>query len=504
MKNRTVGIGLSYINTILNTACGLFLSSYLLRMLGDTEYGIYQTVSSFVGYLVLLEFGTGTAITRNIARCRAKGADEEEIRNNISTIWTINWIMTVVILAVAAVFYIELGNIYSKTLDAGQIEYAREIFLFAAAYLLVSFFAHMLQGILLGFEKYRIQPFITLIRIILRTMLLVVAVLFYRYSIVIAVIDATISALILIYLFWYCISVLKLRFSFSGFKSAIFKESFPLCIAIFIQTIVNQANSNVDKFVIGIRMGPEKVAVYSIGLFIYNMFSSLTTIPISMYAPQVINDVSKGMEEDELTERLIPPSRIIVLIGCTVLFGFFVSGRQFISIFYGDDYLIAWAIALIIMVPMMINMSNGILINVLDAKNKRMSRSIALLITTTANIVLTVWWINIWGIIGACLATAVCTFAGQIIIMDIYYSRVLHIRVMYMYYKSFKGILLFQIISAGAGFFVGRVIPNTVLSFIASGTTFLVLFFALYCKFGATDDEKEKMKSLLGRIKKAS
>lgn len=83
----------------------------------------------------------------------------------------------------------------------------------------------------------------------------------------------------------------------------------------------------------------------------------------------------------------------------------------------------------------MINMSNGILINVLDALNKRMVRSYVLVFTTIANIILTVVWIDILGIIGACIATAVCTLVGQVTMMNVYYSKKLNIKVMYLYKK---------------------------------------------------------------------
>ena len=71
MNKRSVGIALSYVNSFLNLVTGLFLSSFLLRQTGAVDYGIYQTVSSFVNYLVLLEFGTGTVMIRNISVCRS-------------------------------------------------------------------------------------------------------------------------------------------------------------------------------------------------------------------------------------------------------------------------------------------------------------------------------------------------------------------------------------------------------------------------------------------------
>ena len=69
MKSRNRGIAMAYASTGLKMVLSLFLSSFLLRRLGDTDYGIYQTIASFANYLVLLEFGTGTVMTRNISLC---------------------------------------------------------------------------------------------------------------------------------------------------------------------------------------------------------------------------------------------------------------------------------------------------------------------------------------------------------------------------------------------------------------------------------------------------
>jgi O-antigen/teichoic acid export membrane protein len=84
MNSRGKGIVLSYGYLIINMLCGVFLSSYLISELGDTEYGIYQTISSFANYLVMLEFGTGTIMTRNISMCRGSGESKLKINENIS------------------------------------------------------------------------------------------------------------------------------------------------------------------------------------------------------------------------------------------------------------------------------------------------------------------------------------------------------------------------------------------------------------------------------------
>lgn len=499
MKARSIGIALQYLNTALNMICGLFLSSFLVRVLGDTEYGLYQTICSFVNYLVLLEFGTGTVITRNIAACRTEN-DREKIQKNVSTIWAITCILIAVIIIIGLVFYNLIGSIYSKTLSLEQIQYGQKIFLVVLGFLVASFYTNTLNGVILGFEKYEIQPIITMIRLIIRTLMLVITVLLFHKSIVIAYVDLSIAVAVDIFLIIYCHRSFKIKFQFKGFDWSVFRDSLPLATAIFIQALVNQANNSVDKFVIGVKLGPEEVTIYSVGLFVYSIFSSMTTIPISMYGPQVVKKIKSGYSPAEVSCQLVMPSRLIVIIGGSILFGFFAVGRQFITIVYGTNYVLAWKVALIIMLPMLINMSNGIMINILDATNKRIARSGILLITTIANIVLTVLWIDKYGVIGACIATAVCTLLGQILLMDMYYYKALCINIISFKLSVFKGLVICQMIAGAVAFLVGRYIENTFVALFAGGITYVSVFFGLFWFFGASSDEKKITQNIIHRL----
>lgn len=500
MGSRNKGIVLSYTNTALNMVCGLFLSSYLLRMLGDTEYGIYQTVSSFVNYLVLFEFGTGTVMTRNLSVCKGKNASKLEVNRNVSTIWIITNILAFAILAVSVIFYLSIGSIYSNSLTPAQIIHGKNMFVFMVAYLIASFYTQTVNGAILACEKYTFSSVISIVKITVRTVLLAAIIFFIKNAIIIAIVDAILSFLITLYSYYYCKKHCGIAFSFKYFDNKIFKAMLPLCIAIFLQVIVNQANNNVDKFLIGIMLTPEKVALYGVGMYVYSIFSSLTTIPISLYAPQTVKNVSNGIEGKELTDTLIQPSRLIVIIGGSVLFGFIAAGKQFISFFYGKDYIEAWFIAMIIMIPMFINMANGILVNVLDALGKRLYRSNILIFTTIANILLTILWIKKIGIIGAALATAVCTFIGQVVIMNIYYKRKIGIPVVYMLIKIFKGIVIYQIIGSVVGYFTGLLIQNIYLSFIAAISVFILISLSGFILFGKNDIEKQEIAKIRNRL----
>ncbi len=66
------GAALNYVIIALNTLTGLLYTPYMLRCLGQNEYGLYSLVSSVIAYLTILDFGFGNAIIRYTAKFRAE------------------------------------------------------------------------------------------------------------------------------------------------------------------------------------------------------------------------------------------------------------------------------------------------------------------------------------------------------------------------------------------------------------------------------------------------
>jgi O-antigen/teichoic acid export membrane protein len=499
MKNRNKGIVLSYLHTAVNMVCGLVLSVFLLRALGDTEYGIYQTIASFANCLVLLEFGMGTVIMRNISMCRGREAGPEELQRNISTIWTLTWLLCGIIAAVSVLFYLLIPTIYANSMSIEQTAYAQQIFVFITGYLIVAFLLQTLNGVILAYEHYAYAPILTTVRTLARMVLLLTLLTQYRYAILIAVVDMLVNGACLAVSYGFCKKKLSVKLLPGVCDRAILRSALPLCLAIFLQAIVNQVSQNAAKFLIGITMSPESVTLYSVALYIFSIFASLTTIPVSMYAPAVTRKVGEGLWGKQLAGEVIVPCRLTALVGGMVLFGFAAVGRQFVDLLYGRAYLQAWYIAIILMAPVYINMVNGVLVNVLDALNKRMSRSVVLIMSTGLNIVLTIFWLDRWGLMGAAVAMALTTFLGQVLIMNVYYQKVLQIPVLWLFRQAFRGIWLYLVLGCVVALAVGQMISGQFISFLVSGCLFVVIALGGYMCFGMTESEKQLLRKIVNR-----
>ena len=479
--------------------CGLLLSSYLIKQLGDTEYGLYQTVSAFATYLVMLEFGIGTVMSRNISLCRGKG-ETDKIKNNVSTLWFTAIALSIVIVAVSVVFYFNIGNIYRNSMSLDQVAYAQKIFVIITGYLISSFLINTLNGFLLGMENYTFAQKINILKIIVRTSLLVALISVKPAAISIVIVDLFVSCLILFTTFITCKTKYDIKLRLKYFDKAILKASLPLCLALLLQSIVNQANSSIGKLIIGIQLSLESVALYSVAQYLYSIISTMATIPISMYIPQVAKNMASGLTGKDLTKTLVQPCRLVTIIAGTVLFGFVAVGRQFIELFYGAEKVEAWIYALILIIPMFVNMTTGININVLDVANKRLTRSLSLLGTAVLNIIITLLLIPHFGVLGAALGTSTSLILGNILVMNIYYKKVMKLSVIWLYIQAYKGLLPFQIISAIISFVVAKFIPNVLVSMLAGGVLYLSILAILVMLFGLNEEEKKIVEKIKNKV----
>ena len=131
INTKSKGLFLSYIYFIVNTILSIFISSFIIRAVGKTDYGVYQAMTAFISYLVLFEFGTATLMTRNISLHKKDGSDDEKIKKNISTIWSLTLFLTIIITISALFFYFFIPAIYGNSFTENELILGKKLFVLA-------------------------------------------------------------------------------------------------------------------------------------------------------------------------------------------------------------------------------------------------------------------------------------------------------------------------------------------------------------------------------------
>ena len=84
MKSHQLKAGaiLSYFSMGVSFLITLLYTPVMLRLLGQSDYGLFSLSTSIVSNLGLLSFGFGTAYVRFFARCKVHGDDKGIARLN--------------------------------------------------------------------------------------------------------------------------------------------------------------------------------------------------------------------------------------------------------------------------------------------------------------------------------------------------------------------------------------------------------------------------------------
>ena len=78
ISQRKAGVALSYAGELVKILVSLIYTPIMLRLLGQSEYGLYQLVYSVVAYLSLLSLGFGSSYLRFYSRYKAQ-KDEDGV-----------------------------------------------------------------------------------------------------------------------------------------------------------------------------------------------------------------------------------------------------------------------------------------------------------------------------------------------------------------------------------------------------------------------------------------
>ena len=78
VNQRKIGAILSFLVIGLNIIIGISYTPFLIRMLGQAEYGLYSIIYNVMSYLTVMDMGFGNAIIIYTARYINQGDKEKQ------------------------------------------------------------------------------------------------------------------------------------------------------------------------------------------------------------------------------------------------------------------------------------------------------------------------------------------------------------------------------------------------------------------------------------------
>ncbi|MGL4739844.1 MAG: oligosaccharide flippase family protein [Sarcina sp.] len=485
-----VGAILSYISLFLFNIISILYTPIMLRVLGQSEYGLYTLSNSIVGYLGVLNFGIGNAIVRYTAKYRAENNKEGEYNLN-GMFLVVYSLLGVIVFILGSIFVFNSDSIFSQSLKPSELATMKILLSIMVFNLAISFPFAIFESIITAYEKFVFPKVVVIIRTIINPMIMI-PLLFIGYKSVAMTIVSTILNLVCISLnIYYCFKFLKIKIKFNCFDIPLLKEISIYSFFIFLNLIIDKIYWSTDQFILGAVVSSSAVAVYSIGSVFNTYYMAFSTAISGVFLPKITTMVTKNSSDQELSDLFIKIGRLQGYIMFFILSGFILVGRKFIALWAGKGYEDSFFIAVIVMIPLTVPLIQNLGISIMQAKNKHKFRSKVYLIIAIMNIVLTIPLAKQFGGIGAAISTGIAFVIGQIVIMNVYYYKEIKLDIP-RFWREISKIICFTIIALVSTSLITNFINISVIfSIILEGTLLGIIFLGLMKKFCFNEYEKE-------------
>ncbi len=498
------GIVLSYVNIFLNMCANLALVPILIGALSDTEYSIYKVMHSFAGPLMMFNLGLSTVAARSVAVFRGRNTAESRLEkeNTLALALLVAVAMAVLVAACGFGLRALVPMVFGDHYSGAQQELAKKILLVFTGVTAARILVDVFRGCILGNERFVFYYGSTTVQYLLRFgSIFALTRLNGCNALQIALVDLGVCALMLLVDGGYTLVCLKEKFRLHRVKMQEVAAITSFSLAILLQAIVTQVNSNVDNVILGAMVENKQIiTMYSSALSIYGIFNLLSSVLVNVYFPKAARLVAQEATPSELTDFVIGPSRFQAVLVVGVVAGFALFGQDFITLWIGWRYLDAYYVTLLLIVPAAVPLIQNVCIAILDAKLKRMYRSVVLVIMAVLNVALSIVLVSRIGFWGAAIGTAVSHILGELVLMNLYYHRTLKLEVGRMLREIFWGILPAGLIAAAVCIPLAIWLGNGVLVFLAECALFVAVYALALWLFGLRPEEKAQVKKLLGKI----
>lgn len=501
--NRKIGVVYSYVLMFVEVISAMLFTPFLIRMLGQSQYAVYQFTSQISSYLTLLDLGVGNAVIRYMAKYRAdNNKEKQEEFLGIATVFYL--VVAVITVIIGIVLVIILPTAFAKGLTPEEIRLSQKMLCVTMLTCAVTLGTSSFATTLIAYECFSFSKGLTIICNIFKVGISIAALALGVKAFGIVTINLVINLITRLTYTFYVLFKLKIRPRFKNPDISFIKETVTYSSFVFLQMLATQINSMTDTVLLGIlaKGSSAIIAVYSVGSQIIQYFKTIGSHVNGVLMAGVVRMVENGAKPKALQNEMVRIGRIIFMILGMVFAVFIANGRHFMVLWAGEDYAQSYYVAVAIMVPTMFTLIQNIGNQILWAMNRHKGQAIVQVVAALVNIVLTAILISWKPLEGAVIGSVIALTVGDVVWMNIIFKKKIGISLTEYYMGLFKGILPSLLIC-----FVGAKLFTLVglsqygwLGFVVNCAVAVAVYGVCMITFGMNKSEKDLVFGMFRKI----
>lgn len=397
-----IGAIISYISVAVNLIVGLVYIPWMVRQIGQSQYGLFTLANSLIT-LFLLDFGLSSAAARYVSNYHAED-DEEKIGNFLGVIYKFYIIVDAIIFIVLTVLYFFIDTIYVK-LTPEELKQFKVVYIIAASFNIVNLPFVTLNGILTAYEKFIQLKLADLIYRVLVVGLTIVALLLGMGLYALVTVQVISGILVIIYKLIVIKKTTNVKVHFRYSDNNLIKEIFLFSLWTTISTLASRLIFNITPTVLGIVANSAAIAIFGVVITMEGNIYTVTTAINGMFMPTISKAYASGKDiNEQLMPLMIKVGRFQFALNGLLIVGFALIGKPFIDLWVGSEYADAYYCILLVIIPGLFYNSLQIANTSMIVQNKVKLQAIIAVICGVINVILSFILSKFYGVIGASIS----------------------------------------------------------------------------------------------------
>jgi len=426
LKNKSLVIGVigNWLAMLATVGVSIFLTPYLIRTIGDRQFGVWTLLVSIISVFGLLELGMTPAIFRFTSFYIGQ-KDRKNLETLLST--TMLFILSVSVTCVLLAFMTRKALADYFAVPSGLVTDFSQTILIMGFATGCSFFANTFLCLLRANEYFIPGNIVKFAMEILRGTLSIIAVHRGWGIRGLAVVTLAVAALTLVSNFtFYRLLIKGIDFKISEARFTMLRRLFLFGLPTALIVISELLRTRLDSIIIGKYLTLQDITRYSIGARLVTFLLEFMVAMTAVLDPRFAR--MKGAGDDEGIRRLfLHGSVIITSISFIIGFALIWEGKALIHLWVGPDFDSVYPVLAILAAGHMLAASLYPCISLLFALDRLKMLSLLAVFESLLNVILSIFFVRLWGIYGVAMGTLASIVLVKVVFLPLYTTRVLSI-----------------------------------------------------------------------------
>lgn len=504
-KQISLGVVFSYITIIAQCVSGVIYTPIILSSLGQSEYGVYSLCISFSGYLTIFNGGMNAAFVRFYVQTNTKDKKKIPALNGLFA----SIFMILAVLSLIAGFFISWKAewFFGTKISTNEYDLLKHLFVILSFITSVTVINCIFSSLITANEQFIFGKLVNLLQIILAPCLTIPLLLKGNGSKTVFFIKLILTIGVAAFNAWYCFAMLHSKFEFSAVDWVLLRTLLIFAGAIVIQSVMDQLNWQIDKFVLAWTNGTKEISVYSVGSTLNSYYIMIASAMSGVFIAEINRLVAMGKDK-ALSELFIKTSRVFAILVFLIMSGYCIFGKAFILRWAGMEYEESYYVGVLLMLPVTASLTMGLGQDIVRAKNVHKVQIFINIAVTFCNFLVSIPLAMRMGAIGSALGTFLCEIVICIIVQSIYYYKVAKLD-MKAYYKEMLRMIVGLILPIVYGVIITMLdlVKVSYPSISLYGIFYVMIYAASMWLFAMNDYEKglaiKSVSRVFGKFRRA-